>query len=85
MHRTGIAVIGRLAQGAELLDGQTVKTNMLYEELRRCYPGADVRCVDVYRYKKRLPVILFQTLLEVQVIRFTDHIFEERFLLHLHK
>ena len=63
MHRTGIAVIGRLAQGAELLDGQTVKTNMLYEALRRCYPGADVRCVDVYRYKKRLPVILFQTLL----------------------
>ena len=63
MQRTGIAVIGRLAQGAELLDGQTVKTNMLYDELRRCYPEADVRCVDVYRYKKRLPVILMQTLL----------------------
>lgn len=62
MRRDGIAIIGRLAAGAELLDGQTVKTKVLYEELRRSFPEREIRCVDVYRYKRRFIPILWQTL-----------------------
>ncbi len=62
MKKDGIAVVGRLARGAVLLDGQTVKTKTLYDELRREFPGRQVLYVDVYRYRKRILPILWDTL-----------------------
>lgn len=62
MRKDGIAIIGRLAEGTELLDGQTVKTKILYEELRNSFPNKTVRCVDVYRYRRRVIPILWNTL-----------------------
>lgn len=61
MSRNDIAVIGRTAQGTELLDGQTVKTKILYEELRRTFPDRKILCVDTWRYKKRAIPILWDT------------------------
>lgn len=62
MKKDGIAVIGRVAEGTQLLDGQTVKTKILYEELRRCFPDRKVVCVDTYGYRKRMIPILWKTL-----------------------
>lgn len=62
MKKDNIAVIGRLAEGTELLDGQTVKTKILYEELQKAFPDRHVVCVDVYQYRRRFFGILFRTL-----------------------
>lgn len=61
MKKKGIAVVGRMAEGIQLLDGQTVKTKILLEELRRCYPDHDFVCVDTYQYRKRAIPILLRT------------------------
>ena len=59
MGKDAIAVIGRMALGTTLLDGQTVKTNTLCEELRVRYPQREFVYVDMYQYKKRaLPILL---------------------------
>lgn len=62
MGKDAIAVIGRMALGTTLLDGQTVKTNTLCEELRVRFPHREFVYVDMYRYKKRAIPILLQTL-----------------------
>lgn len=62
MKKDSIAVIGRLAEGTELLDGQTVKTKILYEELQKAFPDRHVVCVDVYQYRRHFFGILFRTL-----------------------
>lgn len=62
MSRNDIAVIGRTAQGTQLLDGQTVKTNTLCDELRRTFPDRRIVCVDTFQYKKRAVPILWDTL-----------------------
>ena len=49
MGKNGIAVVGRMAPGAQLLDGQTVKTNILCEELRRRFPDREFVLVDTYQ------------------------------------
>lgn len=72
MMKDGIAVIGRVAQGAQLLDGQTVKTKVLVEELRRCFPEKDILCVDTYRYSRRFLKILWDTW---KAFRRSGHIF----------
>ena len=51
MRKKSIAVVGRVAEGVELLDGQTVKTKILCEELLRCFPECKLICVDTYRIK----------------------------------
>ena len=57
MRKDAIAVIGRMATGTVLLDGQTVKTNTLRQELRTRYPDRDFVFVDMYQYKRRaIPV-----------------------------
>lgn len=61
MSRNDIAVIGRTAQGTELLDGQTVKTKILCQELARAFPDRKILCVDTYRYKRRAIPILWDT------------------------
>ena len=62
MKKNGIAVIGRMADGVQLLDGQTVKTRILRDELRRAFPGRELVCVDTYRYSRRILPVLWQTL-----------------------
>lgn len=62
MGKDAIAVIGRMAIGTILLDGQTVKTNTLCQELRVRYPDREFVFVDVYQYKKRIIPILLGTL-----------------------
>lgn len=61
MSRDGIAVIGRVADGAQLLDGQTVKTKVLCEELHRRFPDRELICVDTYQYTKHFLSILCRT------------------------
>lgn len=59
MRKDAIAVIGRMATGTVLLDGQTVKTNTLCQELRTRYPDRDFVFVDMYQYKRRaIPILL---------------------------
>ena len=72
MKKQGIAVIGRVANGTELLDGQTVKTKTLVEELRRSFPDEDILCVDTYRYSRRFLKIFWDTL---KAFRKSGHIF----------
>ena len=62
MNCERIAIIGRLAKDSALLDGQTVKTKILYEELCRRFPNTDVVCVDTYLYRKRMIPLFFQML-----------------------
>lgn len=62
MGEKGIAIIGRTADGCELLDGQTVKTKVLRDELQRSYPGRRVVCVDTFQYKKHAISILWKTI-----------------------
>ena len=72
MKGKGIAVIGRVAKDVELLDGQTVKTRVLYEELCNRFPGHSVITVDTYRYGKRFPVILVNL---IRAFLHSKHIF----------
>ena len=61
MGKNGIAVVGRMAPDAQLLDGQTVKTNILCEELRRRFPDREFVLVDTYQYSKHVFPILMST------------------------
>ncbi len=72
MNTHGIAVIGRRAVGVQLLDGQTVKTNVLYQELSERYPERTLICVDTYQYSKHILSILYHT---VQAFVNCEHIF----------
>lgn len=59
--RNCIGIVGRIADKVELLDGQTVKTKVLYEELKREFPSREIICVDTYQYRKHVLSILLQT------------------------
>ena len=61
MKKNGIAVVGRMAPGVGLLDGQTVKTNILCDELRRRFPDREFVFVDTYQYSKHFFPILAAT------------------------
>ena len=67
-----IAIVGRMAKGTELLDGQTVKTKVLCEELRRCFPDTQQIWVDTYQYRKHALPILWNTF---RAFATCDHIF----------
>ena len=62
MKKKDIAVVGRVAEGTELLDGQTVKTKILYEELKKEFPDRNIICVDTYQYRKNVVQILYRTI-----------------------
>ncbi len=47
-----IGIIGRVAEGSDLCDGQTVKTRVLADELSRRYPDAQLIIADTYNYKR---------------------------------
>ena len=72
MKEKGIAIVGRMAKDVQLLDGQTIKTNLLLTELRRCYPTHEYICVDTYQYKKHILPILINT---VRAFIKCEHIF----------
>ena len=52
-------IIGRTAEGIELFDGQTIKTRVLVEEIKRMEPGSRVLVADTYNYTKRAIKILY--------------------------
>lgn len=62
MQKTEIAIIGRVAKGTALCDGQTQKTRELQDALQKTFPGAHIRCVDTYKYSRHVLPILWQTL-----------------------
>lgn len=72
MRQQGIAIIGRVANSVELLDGQTVKTKILCEELQQNFPERKIICVDTYQYRKNMFSILFNT---IQAFWSCEHIF----------
>lgn len=72
MRKKSIAVVGRVAEGVELLDGQTVKTKILCEELLRCFPECKLICVDTYQYRKNFLSILVQM---IRAFLECEHIF----------
>lgn len=72
MKKNGIAIIGRVADGLELLDGQTVKTKVLREELQRRYPDRKIICADTYRYSRRFFSVLLRM---IQAFLECEHIF----------
>lgn len=55
-----IGIIGRIAFNKGLLDGQTVKTAVLYDELCKKYTKKEVFCVDTYNYKKNAVKVMFK-------------------------
>ena len=46
MKMKKIGIIGRVADVTELLDGQTVKTKILCEELKKIFPDREVIVID---------------------------------------
>lgn len=72
MRKKGIAIVGRMAKGVVLLDGQTVKTKVLCEELSRCFPDRHQVWVDTYQYRKHAVPILMNTL---RAFMTCEHIF----------
>ena len=60
-----IAVLGHFAFGKKKTNGQTIKTKIITEELRRCYGDADVDCFDTeggIRFLLRMPFVLLTIL-----------------------
>lgn len=72
MKKSGIAIIGRVADGVQLLDGQTVKTRILRDELRRRFPDRRMICADTYCYKRHAIRVLWKT---VRAFAECEHIF----------
>lgn len=55
-----LGIIGRVADGVDLYDGQTVTTRMLRAELEKEF-HSPVYCVDLYEYKHHIVKCLFQS------------------------
>lgn len=62
MKKNKIGIIGRIAEGANLYDGQTVLTVNFKNELEKMDKNK-IYCVDTYKYKKRFIICMFQTLI----------------------
>ncbi len=62
MSETRIGIIGHFALSVIRLDGQTVKTNLLYSELRRHFASDDIIIGDTYRWQQRGFKLLFETI-----------------------
>ena len=57
-----IGIIGRVAEGSNLCDGQTVKTRVLADELIRRYPDSQLLIADTYEYKKHIIGLIFKVI-----------------------
>lgn len=55
-----IGIIGCVADGKDMYDGQTVSTRLWRDEMNRVLPGKSVCVVDTYQYKKRAISVLWQ-------------------------
>lgn len=53
-----IGLIGRIDPDCRLLDGQTVKTRMMYRLLCEMYGEESIVTVDTYDYKHRAPMVM---------------------------
>ena len=62
MSKTRMGIIGHFARSVIKLDGQTVKTNMLYSELSRHFAGESMMIADTYQWKKRGFKLLIETI-----------------------
>ena len=58
-----IGVVGHFAFGKDFYDGQTIKAKELSKELERQLTSVEVVKVDTYGGIKRLPTIIFKTIL----------------------
>lgn len=67
-----IGLIGRVAKGEELVDGQTIKTKILLEELIRIYPDATYNIVDSYKCKSKIISYIIDV---IKTIKNSDVIF----------
>lgn len=66
-----VALIGRVAAGKGLFDGQTIKTRNLYELLKTMDGIEEVMLVDTYEYKKHIGSVFLKT---VQAMKKCDKI-----------
>lgn len=57
-----LSIIGHYGKGKTFLDGQTVKTKILTEELVLHYGGDKIGQVDTYGGKKALPKLILKTI-----------------------
>ena len=57
-----VTVIGHFAFGKDLLNGQTVKTKILAQELERQLGEGEVQKIDTHGGKKALPKLFFQAI-----------------------
>lgn len=57
-----IGIIGRIAEGKNLSDGQTVKTRVLKYELEQFFPEAEIMCVETYKIMWRMGAAFLQTI-----------------------
>lgn len=56
-----IGICGHFGGGEVFLDGQTVKTKIVYEALCSLHSSENIKTVDTYKIKKRLIPVLFGT------------------------
>lgn len=49
-----IGIVGRVAEGEMLFDGQTIKTRVLKNELLHQFPDCEISVVETYNIKKRI-------------------------------
>lgn len=57
-----IGVIGHFGTGHTLLNGQTVRTLIMTEELNKHYGAENVYCVDTYNYRRRVLSVLWSSI-----------------------
>lgn len=66
-----IGIIGHFGFGLECLDGQTIKTKIIADELKRHFGEGEVKCIDTHgglKFMCRLPGVLLNTLISCRDI-----------------
>lgn len=67
-----IGIIGRIAEEISLLDGQTVKTRVLKQELERTFPESEIIVLETYDIRKKFFTIFNSV---NQLLKKCDYIF----------
>ncbi|WP_418792194.1 glycosyltransferase [Phosphitispora sp. TUW77] len=62
MNKKKIGIIGHFAVGKNYLDGQTIKTKILYESLKEKKLFRSIKIVDTYNWKKNPLALMFNTI-----------------------
>ena len=60
-----VAIVGHFAFGKEFLDGQTVKTKILAEELDRVYGEQNVKKIDTHGNKLKMAISVFRAVMSM--------------------